>query len=330
MKRMLHFVVCLTALLVSVTLSSGTAVAQAYPSRAITIVVPFPPGGSVDIIARIIGEKLSQAVGQTIIVDNRSGATGMIGAAQVAKSAPDGYTLLLGTTGPITLSPALNTAMAYDSAKDFAPIIEVGITPMVMVVPPSLPVKNLSEFIAYAKARPGKLNFVSSGIGTTGHLAGEMLKFMAGLDMVHVPYRGGAPAAVDLIAGQVELMFQLVPQMQAHIAAGQLRALGVSSNKRSKALPDVPTMIEGGLADFEVVTWFGFFAPAKTPDAIVERLNREIAKVVEAPDVAVRLAELGSEWTPNTAKEFAEFIQRDLKKWKLVVEKSNLPLQPAK
>lgn len=330
MKRMLHFAICLTGLLVWTTLSAGTAAAQAYPNRAITIVVPFPPGGSVDVIARIIGAKLSQQVGQPVIIDNRSGATGMIGASHVARSSPDGYTLLLGTTGPITMSPALTAAMPYDSAKDFAPIIQVGMTPMLMVVPPSLPVKNLSEFIAYAKARPGKLNFVSSGIGTSGHLAGEMLKFMAGLDMVHVPYRGGAPAAVDLIAGQVELMFQLMPQMQPHVVAGQLRALGITSNKRSKALPDVPTMIEGGLADFEVVTWFGVFAPARTPEAIVERLNSEIAKVVASPDVSARLAELGSEWTANSSKEFSDFIQRDLKKWKLVVEKSGLPLQQAK
>lgn len=327
---MLRVALCLSAFLAAVAFASGAALAQSYPSRAITIVVPFPPGGSVDIIARLIGEKLSQSLGQTVVVDNRSGATGMIGAAQVARSSPDGYTLLLGTTGPITMAPALTEAMAYDSAKDFAPIIQVGITPMVMVVPPSLPAKNLSEFIAYAKARPGKLNFVSSGIGTTGHLAGEMLKFMAGLDMVHIPYRGGAPAAKDLIAGQVELMFQLVPQMQPHIAAGQLRALGISSDKRSKALPDVPTMIEAGLADFEVVTWFGVFAPARTPEAIVERLNREIAKVVESPEVSARLTELGSEWTPNSAKEFSDYIQRDLKKWKLVVEKSGLLRKQAK
>lgn len=330
MNKMLSCSTCLVALLVCVTLPAGNAAAQTYPNRAIQIVVPFPPGGSVDVIARLIGQKLSQRVGQSVIVDNRAGATGMIGAGHVAKSAPDGYTLLLGTTGPITMSPALNQSMAYDSAKDFAPIIEVGATALLMVVPPSLPVKSLAEFVTYAKARPGKLNFVSSGTGTTGHLAGEMLKLMAGLDMTHVPYRGGAPAATDLLAGRVDLMFQLTPQMQPYVASGQLRALGITSLKRSKAVPEVPTMIEGGLPDFEIVTWFGFLAPARTPESIVERLNSEISQAVTSPDVASRLAELGADWTPNSAKEFADFIQRDLKKWKLVVEKSGLPLAPAK
>jgi tripartite-type tricarboxylate transporter receptor subunit TctC len=328
MMRLLRGLACLAALLAAAVLPSGTALAQTWPNRAVTIVVPFPPGGSVDILARLIGEKLAPALGQPVVVDNRSGATGTIGSAHVAKAAPDGYTLLLGTTGPVTMAPALTAGLTYDSSKDFAPIIEVGITPMVMVVSPNLPAKNLAEFVAYAKTRPGKLNFVSSGTGTTGHLAGEMLKFMAGLDMVHVPYRGGAPAAQDLIAGQVELMFQLVPQMQPHIAAGQLRALGVTAEKRSKALPDVPTMIEQGFPDFEVVTWFGFFAPANTPSAVVDRLNREIAKVIEAPDVTARLTELGSEYSRNSPKEFADFIQRDLRKWKLVVDKSGLMKKP--
>lgn len=330
MNTILRSLMSLIAALACVTLPGGNAAAQAYPGRAIQIVVPFPPGGSVDVIARLIGQKLSQRVGQSVVVDNRAGATGMIGAGHVAKAAPDGYTILLGTTGPITMSPALNQTMAYDSARDFAPIIEVGATALLMVVPPSLPAKNLSEFIAYAKARPGKLNFVSSGTGTTGHLAGELLKLMAGLDMTHVPYKGGAPAATDLLAGRVDLMFQLTPQMQPYVASGQLRALGITSRKRAMAMPEIPTMIEGGLADFEIVTWFGFFAPARTPQAIVERLNSEITQVVTSPEVASRLAELGADWTPNSAKEFADFIQRDLKKWKLVVEKSGLPLAPAK
>jgi tripartite-type tricarboxylate transporter receptor subunit TctC len=330
MKTTLQVAICLPALLVSVMFSADTVTAQTYPNRAIQIVVPFPPGGSLDLTARIIGEKLSHGFGQPVIVGNRSGATGVIGSNFVARSVPDGYTLLMGTTGPITMLPALNEVMPYDSAKDFAPIIQVGAMYLLMVVPPSLPVRSLSEFIAYAKARPGKLNFVSSGVGTTGHLAGEMLKLMAGLDMVHVPHRGGAPAAVDLLGGQIELMFQLMPQMRPHVVAGQLRALGITSAKRSKALPDVPTMIEGGLADFEVVTWFGIFAPAGTPEPIVGRLNSEISKVLASSDVSARLAELGIEWAPNAPKEFSEFVQRDLKKWKLVVEKSGLPLQPAK
>lgn len=315
----------LTLLLACVALPAGQAAAQSYPNRAVQIIVPFPPGGSVDVIARLIGQHLAPRLAQPVVVDNRAGATGMIGAAYVAKAAPDGYTLLLGTTGPITMLPALQS-MTYDSASDFAPIIEVGETAMLMVVPPSLPVKNLAAFIAYARARPGKLNFVSSGTGSTGHLAGEMLKARAGLEMTHIPHRGGAPALADLLAGRAELMFQLTPQMQPFVASGQLRAIGITSRKRSKAMPDVPTLIEGGLADFEVVTWFGFFAPARTPRAIVERLNAEIAGVVATPEVAARMEQLGAEWAPNSTREFSDFIQRDLKNWKQAVEKSGLQL----
>ena len=327
MENILRIFASLIALLACIAMPAGDAAAQAYPGRPIQIVVPFPAGGSVDVIARLIGQNLSQRVGQSVIVDNRAGATGMIGAGYVAKAAPDGYTILLGTTGPSRWRPR-STRACVRQREGFRTHHRGRGPALLMVVPPSLPVKNLADFIAYAK--PGRASSTSSrpareapasrgrdaeDDGGPGHDARAVSRRRA---------RRGGPARG---AGRAHVPAHAA--MQPYVASGQLRALGITSLRRSKAVPEVPTLIEGGLPGFEIITWFGFFAPARTPDAIVERLNSEIARVVTSPDVASRLADLGADFTPNSVKEFAEFIQRDLKSWKAVVEKSGLPLSPA-
>jgi len=327
-KRLLKFALLVTLLAPVVAFPTGPAQAQGYPTKPVRIVVPFPPGGTIDILARLVSEGLARSLGQSVVVDNRAGAGGIIGSHGVVQSPADGYTLLMASPGPMTVSPALKETMPYDTAKDLTPIIQVAATPLVMVVPPSLPVKSLSEFVEYAKARPGKLSFASSGAGTSSHLSGEMFKLATGVDMVHVPYKGGGPALTDVLGGRIETIIQLMVQMQPHIASGKLRALAITSRERAAGLPDVPTMIESGHKDFEVVTWFGLFAPKDTPSEIVKRLNEEVSKILSSPETAARLTEMGALWRPNTPAEFAEFVRADLSKWKHVVEKSGLPLQP--
>src|SRR5438552_13835540 len=250
------------------TVCVSGASAQTYPTRPIRLVVPFPAGGTTDILAREVGQRLSMTLGQPVVIDNRPGAAGNIGADLVAKSAPDGYTLLMGTVGTHAINASLYAKMPYDHVKDFAPIILVAGVPNVLVVNPSLPVNSVQELIAYAKANPGKLNFASSGPGTSIHLSGELFKVMAGVQMTHVPYKGSAPALQDLLGGQVQLMFDNLPPSLPHIKAGKLRALAVTSVARSPALPDVPTIAESGLPGFEASSWFGILVPAGTPSAI--------------------------------------------------------------
>jgi len=298
------------------------AQAPAYPTKPIRIVVPFPPGGATDILARDVAQKLSEAWGQQVIVDNRPGAGGNIGSELVAKAAPDGYTLEMGTVGTHAINASLYAKMPYDHIRDFVPVILVAGVPNVLVVNPSVPVNSVQELIAYAKANPGKLNFASSGSGTSIHLSGELFKVMAGVQMTHVPYKGSAPAVQDLIGGQVQLMFDNLPPSLPQIKAGKLRALAVTSATRAPALPDTPTIAEAGLPGFEASSWFGLLAPAGTPPAIVAKLNAEVAKWLATPEAREKLARQGANAAGGTPEDFAKHIAAETAKWAKVVKDS--------
>jgi tripartite-type tricarboxylate transporter receptor subunit TctC len=304
------------------TLVAAPAWAQTYPSKPVRVIVPYPPGGSTDILARVLAEKITPALGQQMVVENRAGATGVIGAEAVAKSAADGHTLLMGVNGPITIAPAIRSNLPYDTLKDFAPVILVADAPKLLVINPAIPAKTVQEFIAWAKAQPKPVNFASAGIGATGHLASEMLKQRGGFEANHVPYKGGGPAITDVIAGPVQYMFEVMPQLLPHVQSGRLRALGISSAERSKALPSLPTIAEQGLPGFQSSTWFGILAPAGTPEAVVNRLNAEFSKALAEPDMAKRIADLGAAWSPNSPADYAKFLRADLEKWRVVVSKS--------
>ena len=268
--------------------------AQTYPTKPIRIVVPFPAGGTTDVLARAAAQKLTESLGQPAVVDNRPGAGGNIGAELVAKSPPDGYTLLMGTVGTHAINPSLYPKMPYDHVKDFAPVILVAGVPNVLVINPALPVNSVQELIAYAKANPGKLNFASSGNGTSIHLSGELFKTMAGVQMTHVPYKGSAPALQDLVGGQVQLMFDNLPSSLALIKGGKLKALAVTSSARAAALPDVPTLAESGLPGFEASSWFGLLAPAGTPQPIILKVNGDVAKWLASPEAKEKLLAQGA------------------------------------
>jgi len=296
--------------------------AQAYPTKPIRIVVPFPAGGTTDVLARAAAQKLAETLGQPAVVDNRPGAGGNIGAELVAKSAPDGYTLLMGTVGTHAINPGLYPKLPYDHVKDFAPVILVAGVPNVLVINPALPVNSVPELIAYAKANPGKLNFASSGNGTSIHLSAELFKTMAGVQMTHVPYKGSAPALQDLVGGQVQLMFDNLPSSLALIKGGKLKALAVTSGARAAALPDVPTLAESGLPGFEASSWFGLLAPTGTPSSVIAKLNGEIAKWLATPEAKEKLLAQGANAAGGTAEEFAQFIAAETAKWQKVVKES--------
>jgi tripartite-type tricarboxylate transporter receptor subunit TctC len=298
------------------------AQAPAYPTRPIRLVVPFPPGGATDILAREVAKHLTDAWGQSVVVDNRPGAGGNIGSELVAKAAPDGYTLEMGTVGTHAINASLYSKMPYDHVKDFVPVILVAGVPNVLEVNPSVPVNSVQELIAYAKANPNKLNFASSGSGTSIHLSGELFKVMAGVQMTHVPYKGSAPALQDLLGGQVQLMFDNLPPSLPQIKAGKLRALAVTSATRAPALPDVPTVAEAGLPGFEASSWFGVLAPAGTPPDIVTKLNAEIAKWLTSPEAKEKLAGVGANIAGGTPEDFARHIQAETAKWAKVVKES--------
>jgi tripartite-type tricarboxylate transporter receptor subunit TctC len=321
MKRSLaHFARALTAalLVVAAPVVLGQA---AYPTKPVRLVVPFPAGGTTDLLARAAAQKLSEAWGQQVIVDNRPGAAGNIGAELVAKSAPDGYTLLMGTVGTHAINASLYAKMPYDHVKDFTPVILVAGVPNVLVVNPQLPVNTVPELIAYAKANPGKLNFASSGSGTSIHLSGELFKTMTGVQMTHVPYKGSAPALTDLIGGQVQLMFDNLPSSLTFIKAGKLRAIAVTSTTRAAALPDVPTVADT-VPGFEASSWFGVLAPAGTPREIVVKINGEVAKWLASPDAKEKLTAQGANVAGGTPEDFAKHIQAETAKWAKVVKES--------
>lgn len=295
------------------------ASAQNYPVKPVRIVAPFPPGGGLDLVSRALSQRLSAVLGQTVIVDNRSGADGMIGTEQVAKAAPDGYTLLISSTGPMVINPALSLKMPYDTVKDFSPITLVVVQPLCLVVHPSLPVKSVKELVALAKAKPGQLNYGSGGIGNGAHLAGELFKLATATDIVHVPYKGAAPAVVDLLAGQVHMMLNSIPVMLPQIRAGKLRALAVGADHRMAILPAIPTMQEAGVASFDANSWYGFFAPAGTPRDIVGKLNSEAAKILRGAEMRDFMAQQGADAIGNTPEEFSAHIKAELAKWSLAV-----------
>ena len=311
---------CATPAILLFLLVAAPAAAQSYPARAVRIVAPFPPGGGLDLIARALGQKLALALGQPVIIDNRAGADGMIGTEQVARAAPDGYTLLISSTGPMVINPALNLKMPYDTLRDFAPVTLVVVQPLCLVVHPSLPVKSVKELVALAKARPSQLNYGSGGIGNGAHLAGELFKTATAADIVHVPYKGAAPAVIDLLAGQVHIMLNSIPVLLPHIRAGKLRALAVGADSRMTILPDVPTMREACVSRFDANSWYGFFAPAGTSPEIVGRLNAESAKILRGQEMRDFLSPQGAEAVGNTTEEFAAHIRAELAKWALAVK----------
>ena len=323
MQRLFRFTAAFVTACAATLVAATPAFAQAdYPSKPIRLVVPFPPGGTTDILARAVAQKLTEDWHQQVIVDNRPGAGGNIGADLVAKSAPDGYTLLMGTIGTQAINPSLYARMPYDAQKDFAPVILVAGVPNVLEVNPALPVHTVQELIAYAKANPGKLNFASSGNGTSIHLSGELFKSMTGVQMTHVPYKGSAPALADLAGGQVQLMFDNLPSSLGLIKGGKLRAIAVTSAQRSPALPDIPTIAESGLPAYEATAWFGVLAPAKTPPAIVDKLNAAIGAWLSSPEGKDKLASQGAAAAGGSAADFTRFIASETTKWAKVVKAS--------
>jgi tripartite-type tricarboxylate transporter receptor subunit TctC len=306
--------------------ASGAA-AQAYPAKPVRIVVPFPAGGNADIFARMHAQKLSEAWGQPVVVDNRAGAAGIIGSQLVAKSPADGYTLLLGTTGTHTTNPAVYAKLPYDPLKDFAPVSNLADSPFLLVVHPSVPAYSLRELIALAKSRRGQLNYASFGTGSSAHLAGEMLRSMARIEIVHVPYKGGPPALTDLIGGHVALMFNSLPAVIPQVKSGKLRALALAADKRAPALPDMPTFAEAGLRDFEAGSWYGVLAPAGTPRDIIARLHAETVRILALPDVRQRFATEGATPLGNSPEEFAEQIRKDHARWAKVAKDAGIKPQ---
>jgi tripartite-type tricarboxylate transporter receptor subunit TctC len=315
----------LTAALVGVLAGAGlvpAADAQAYPTRPIRLVVPFPPGGSLDVVARALGQKLSEAWGQPVLIDNRPGAGGNIGADLVAKSAPDGYTILEGALSTHAVNVSLYARMPYDPIKDFAPITLVAITPNVLVLNAAFPVNSVPELIAYAKAHPGALAFGSGSNGSAGHLAGELFKTEAGVDMVHVPYKGGAPALQALLAGDTQLMFDNLANSTPQLKAGRLKALAVTTAKRSPLAPDLPTLSETGLPGFDIYTWWGFMAPAGTRPDIIAKWNAEVRRILATPEMRAFFAQQGAEPAPTTPEQFAALIKSEIPKYAKIVRES--------
>ncbi|MEO7726133.1 MAG: tripartite tricarboxylate transporter substrate binding protein [Burkholderiales bacterium] len=301
-----------------------TAFAESYPSRPIRLLVPFAAGGGGDVVGRIIAQRLSEQLGKPIVIDNRGGAGGTLGVDLAAKAAPDGYTVLLGNVGPIALSPSLYPKLPYDPVRDFAPVTMIASFPNILVANTSLPFKSVQELVAYAKSRPGKLNFASAGAGTSTHLAGELFKSVAVIDVVHVPYKGGAAAVTDVIGGQVAYYFGTLPSSLPLAKAGKLRALGVTSLKRSPAAPEVPTIAESGYPGFEMAAWYGFLVPTGTPRDVIVKLNSATRAALMSPDVRERLVHEGSEPMGGTPEEFGTYITSEIAKWTAVVKAANI------
>ena len=302
------------ALFIAALALSRSAVAEDWPARPLTLIVPFAPGGTTDIVARIVGQALSARLGQSVIVENLGGAGGTLGANQAAKAAPDGYTLFMATVAH-TMAPGIYKSLPYDFEKDFAPITVIASVPNIVIVHPAVPAKTIGELLAYIRANPGKVNYGSAGIGSTEHMSGELLSAMADLKMVHVPYKGGAPMMADIIAGHIEMAVETSGSASPHIKAGSVRALAVSTAKRSPAFPDLPTLAEAGLTGYDVTTWYGMLAPAGTPPAIRDRLYKELAEILKSPDIIARLRDIGADPGGEPPAAFADFIKVETAKW---------------
>ena len=314
----------LLVLLIS-TLTPIFASAQSWPQKPIRMVIPYPPGGPTGVMGRLVATKLPELLGQPVIVDNKPGASGQMGAADVAKAAPDGYTFLTNASIHV-INPHVYSKPMVDPIREFTPVALIGVVPLVMVVPPMQPAKDVKEFIAWAKANPGKVNFASASSASAQHLAGEHFKQVTGIDMQHVPYNGSGPALADLVGGHVQLMFDSLPSSMSFIRSGKLKALGASSSKRLAVLPDVPTLIEAGVPDFDLTTWYGVWAPVGTPKDIVARMNAEIVRLVVMPDMKEKLAGLGVEASAFTPEQFAAFNRTEYERWGRIVRAANIKL----
>jgi len=309
-----------------VALAPATAAQDQYPSRPIRLILPFPPGGSLDTVARVIGPPLGTSLGQPIVIENRSGASGNIGTEQVARAKPDGYTLLINTI-PFVANASLYEHMPYDPLRDFAPVSLLCASPAVLIVHPSLPARSVAELLALAKAKPGALNYSAAGAGTNPHMAGELFNMLGGVDIVAVQYKGGGPALVAVLGGEVPITFQNISEAVPHVQSGKLRALGVTSAKRAAALPDVPTIAEAGVPGYEFTTWHGVLAPAGTPGAIVALLNARLAQVLHSPEVSARFAQLGLDIIASTPAEFSAHLKKELDKWGKLVRERHIKVE---
>ena len=313
-----------SAALALVGLARPAAAQAAWPTKPITFVVPFATGGNTDTLARLIGQKLSVALGQPVVVENKPGAGGNIGSAFVAQAKPDGHTILGGTISSHAINPSIYPKMPYDAVKSFEPVVLIGTSPLVLAVTANAPYRSIEDVVAAAKAKPGEISFASAGNGTSPHLAGELLNSIAGIKLMHVPYKGSGPAVTDVVAGHVPVIFDTVLVVGSHVKAGKLRALAVASSKRAESLPDTPTAAEAGVPGFEVSSWQAVFAPAGTPKEIVRRLNAEIARIMQTPDIRARMAELGFEPAGGPPEELAELQRTDITKWAKVVKEAGI------
>ena len=315
---------CFLAALTALALIAPAANAQDYPTRPITLIVPFPPGGSTSIMARIIADRMSVTLGHNIVVDNRGGAGGTIAARAFVNAAPDGYTLFLGYSGTIAVAPSMYQNVGFDPRKDFAPIGLIGSAPAVLVVNPNFPVKTAADLIALAKSKPGEINFGSAGVGTLTHIAAELFFSMAGIKLLHIPYKGSGPVLADLLGGHIPMSFTPIPAAHGHVKNGTLRAVAVTSKKRTPLMPEVPTIAESGLPGYEAVLHYGLLAPAGTPRAIIDRLNKELRAALGSDEVKKRLATEGADPLPSTPEEYAADIDQEEKKWSKVVKEAGI------
>lgn len=322
MKRVASF-----AALAVLAAASVPAIAQQYPSKPIRFIVPFPPGGGNDTIARLIGQKLTASLGQQILVDNRAGAGGTVGAEAAAKAPPDGYTMFLAGVGSHGINPNLRRKLPYDPVKDYDPVTLIASAPLLVTIHPSLPVKSVKDLVALAKSKPGQINYASNGPGSSSHLAVELFDMMAGTKMEHIPYKGLSPALTDLLSGQVQVMFSSAAAMLPQVKAGRLRAIAMTGSKRSTAIPDIPTVAESGVPGYETGSWYGIVLPAHTPRPIIDRLHKEVVTIVRSPDINARLVEEAVIPVGSTPEEFASYIKREIARWGKVVQQAKLPLE---
>jgi len=317
-------IACFLAAALSGACLPASAQTRGYPEKSVRVIVPAPPGSAPDFLVRLVGQKLTESWGQALVIDNVVGASGNIGTERVAKAAPDGYTLLFNTIGPIAVNVSLFDKLPYDPVKDLAPISLVAKMPNILTVNPGLPVKSLAELIALAKKEPEKLRYGTAGPGTTQHLSGELLNTLAGIKLVGVPYKSSAQMTIDALGGQIEVLFHNAPVLLPHVKSGALRGIAITGARRSAAVPDLPTMGEAGVPDFEVTAWFGFMAPGGTPRPLIEKISADVARIVASPDIQERILAQASEPVGNRPEEYAAFIQAEIVKWRAVIKQANI------